>query len=643
MDARENGPDSSASFHLGYRRWLDGLRGWAIIFVLAFHLGVLPGGSLGVDIFFVLSGFLITTLLVEEWQRRGSISLRHFYLRRALRLFPALFTLLLLYGLIAWWTLPPADAANCYWEIVVAGCYISNWETVHAVNLTGLGHTWSLSVEEQFYLLWPAALCVMLALRLPRRRTVQIVCTGIVACVLLRIGMYQMHRGSPAEKTAAIGRMCVGLDTRADSLLVGCLVGLIVTARPLPQSRRVIRATAAAALVAAAGLAYLAMFSANAEHYFHGLFTVVALMAGAIIVHMLVAPSRLAALLLEGAPVVAVGRISYGLYLYHMVIIHWMWPVQLGWRHPGTMAAIAGLSLAAALVSYYVIERPCLQLKDRFGHRRPAAPAGATHRRGPPHRLWRHVSNVPKWSRHGAPRSSTSATGAGSTACAAGRSCWCSRSTSGCSRAARSASMCSSCSAVFSSPRCSPRNGSGAARLACRASTYGEHCAFGRRSSACCCSTACIAGCFFPRRRRRSTSRKSSSPAAISRTGQGCTRPASRRWGTPGRCRWRSNSICFGHRYCGSCSSSDGRTGGCWRSCASASSRRLRCGSCCTTCIACRGRTRTPTSCACTWASTRVPTACSSAAGSASAPRGIACPRHAAPSAGWEDWRRHRH
>src|SRR5260370_19176790 len=79
-------------FHLGYRRWLDGLRGMAIVMVLAFHLGFLPGGSLGVDVFFVLSGFLITTLLAEEWQRRGSINLKLFYLRRALRVVPAVFS-----------------------------------------------------------------------------------------------------------------------------------------------------------------------------------------------------------------------------------------------------------------------------------------------------------------------------------------------------------------------------------------------------------------------------------------------------------------------------------------------------------------------------------------------------------------------
>jgi peptidoglycan/LPS O-acetylase OafA/YrhL len=373
MEAPSASCDCSRPFHLGYRRWLDGLRGWAILFVLAFHLGILQGGSLGVDVFFVLSGFLITTLLLEEWQRRGSISLRHFYLRRALRLFPALFTLLVLYGLTSWWTLPSAEAADRYWEILAAGCYIANWATYFGIAMTGLGHTWSLSVEEQFYLLWPAALCAMLALRLSRRRIIQLVCAGIVACLLVRIGIYQTHRGSPGEKAAAIARMCVGLDTRADSLLAGCLVGLLVTGMPLPRSRAVIRGSGAAALVAAALLAYLALFSSQTQTaYFHGLFTVVALLVGAIILHLLLASSRAAALLLESAPIVGAGRISYGLYLYHMLIIHWMRPVGLGWSHLGTITAIALLSLAAALLSYFCIERPCLRLKDRFGHRRSA-------------------------------------------------------------------------------------------------------------------------------------------------------------------------------------------------------------------------------------------------------------------------------
>src|SRR5262249_10912041 len=152
----EANPPGPASFHrLGYRRWLDGLRGLAILLVLAFHFGCLAGGSLGVDVFFVLSGFLITTLLVEEWQGRGSIGLKHFYLRRGLRLLPAFLALLLICLACTFFAENAAEAAAGRKEVWVAGCYVSNWPELHRTSMPTLGHTWSLSVEEQFYLLWP--------------------------------------------------------------------------------------------------------------------------------------------------------------------------------------------------------------------------------------------------------------------------------------------------------------------------------------------------------------------------------------------------------------------------------------------------------------------------------------------------------
>jgi peptidoglycan/LPS O-acetylase OafA/YrhL len=343
--------------------------------VLAFHLGCLPGGSLGVDVFFVLSGFLITTLLVEEWQQRGSISLPQFYLRRALRLLPAFLSLLLVYGVVNWLLLPPEQFADILREIAVAGCYVANWPQLHGVAMGALGHTWSLSVEEQFYLLWPALLLLMFSLRLARKRIILLVCIGIAASAVARAALYHGYGGHGPEKTANVLRLYVGLHSRADSLLVGVLTSLLVTWQMLPRSQRCLFWLRIASIVAVAGLAYLAVFrTLTHSQYYHGLFTVAAVLVAAIIVRMLMAPGGLGGRLLESAPLVGVGRISYGLYLVHSPVLYWLQPEGVGWRHPGNVLMALGLSLAAALASYYVVERPCLRLKDRLQQHSHSAP-----------------------------------------------------------------------------------------------------------------------------------------------------------------------------------------------------------------------------------------------------------------------------
>jgi peptidoglycan/LPS O-acetylase OafA/YrhL len=357
--------DAPQQFHLGYRRWLDGLRGLAILLVLAFHLGLLPGGSLGVDVFFVLSGFLITALLVEEWQGRAAISLRAFYVRRALRLLPAFLILLGVCGLYSLW-LPTSEATALRKQMVVAACYVSNWPRVHGVGMATLGYTWSLSVEEQFYLLWPVLLYGLLRLGLSRRRVFLLVGGGILGSALLRAVLYRLHPVAGPEKTANVIRLYMGLDTRADALLVGCLVGLLAAWDLVPTSRRFVQGAGGAALAAVAGLGFLARYRCL-EHsqYYHGLFTGVALMTAVILVRLLAAPSPLGSAVLEWGPLVGLGRISYGLYLFHIPVIRWVPLGRLGWGNlSGTLLA-AGLSVAAAVASYFCIERPCLRLKHR--------------------------------------------------------------------------------------------------------------------------------------------------------------------------------------------------------------------------------------------------------------------------------------
>jgi peptidoglycan/LPS O-acetylase OafA/YrhL len=354
-------------FHLGHRRWLDGLRGLAVLLVLAFHLHLVPGGSFGVDVFFVLSGFLITSLLVEEWRRRGSISLKRFYLRRGLRLLPAFLTLLLL-GFLYTLVFRATDEADGFRkEMVVAVCYLTNWPALHHNAMATLGHTWSLSVEEQFYLIWPMLLYGMLRARLTPRTIILVVLVGILGSASLRVVLFEMRPPPGPERALTIARLYMGLDTRADALLIGCLVGLLTTWERLPTSRFFHVAIKSGALVSTAGLAYVFFLSCFDHHlYYYGLFTMVALMVAVILVRLLTASSRLSSGVLESGALVGVGRISYALYLFHVPIIHWLRPAQLGWTAPANTLLVTGLSFAAAMISYYGIERPCLRLKLRL-------------------------------------------------------------------------------------------------------------------------------------------------------------------------------------------------------------------------------------------------------------------------------------
>ncbi len=354
------------TFHLGYRRWLDGLRGVAVLLVLASHLKLLPGGFLGVDLFFVLSGFLITSLLVEEWQRVGSISLKRFYARRALRLLPAFGTLLVgLYVLTL--VLRPTQVAAFRAEAAVAACYVANWPALHQTPMPMLGHTWSLSVEEQFYLLWPLLLYGMLRLRFTPRAITLALGAGILASSVHRCVLFSFHPPRGPELWPFTARLYMGLDTRADALLIGCLLGMLAACNLLPKSPKIWRNLGPAAIVAACALGcFVARSSLDHFQLYYGYFTLLALLFAVILLRLLSAPCRLASSVLESSTLVGIGRISYGLYLYHIPIIEWLEPSRLGWTAPVCTLQVAALSFAVAIVSYLAIERPCLRLKSRL-------------------------------------------------------------------------------------------------------------------------------------------------------------------------------------------------------------------------------------------------------------------------------------
>ena len=391
-DRRRNLAVGGRGSRLGYRPELDGLRGLAVLAVMAFHCGlrrVFPGGFLGVDLFFVLSGFLITALVLRESQQAGRVRLPRFYLRRALRLLPAL--LLVLAACCAWAALrtKPDRAAVIYRAAALTACHAANAAPCWSIPMDCLGHAWSLSVEEQFYLIWPLLL-VMLLRRGARPRTIaRLVAAGIIASAAVRAALWlgPWPGGAAAAATS--------LPARADALLAGCLVGLLASAGRLPQ-----RPGAPPGLRIAAGLSSLFLLllgmtaQTGAPWLYLGGFTAVAAAAAVVVAALVNSPPRTASRLLGAPPLIWTGRISYGLYLWHFPLlsvapklIHSLVPAT---RHiPGLDAPLAYLlALGAAALSYYVVERPCLRWKDRLGG------APSPHARGSNSRLCHSASDV---------------------------------------------------------------------------------------------------------------------------------------------------------------------------------------------------------------------------------------------------------
>jgi peptidoglycan/LPS O-acetylase OafA/YrhL len=323
---------STSAVRLGYVPALDGLRGVAILGVLGVHLFGLSGGFYGVDLFFVLSGFLITTLLLEEHDRTGRVSLRAFYIRRARRLMPALCAVLVLIAVVGPLYYSPALLAS----IVASGLYAANivrgFGTSDFLNATPAAHLWSLAQEEQFYVLWPVAL-LSLRRRLTERRLMTLLAAGFALLVLYRAGL--------AVAGAGWHRIYYAPDTHMDGLVLGCLVAC--ARRRGLTTVPVLAGCAAFALVVAAFA-----LGAQTVPWSVGGMPVVEIAAAALVLAAL-SPGPVS-LALSARPLVWIGALSYSLYLWHIPA---MW--LTGWDDRwGALALTAALTL----VSYYVIERP---------------------------------------------------------------------------------------------------------------------------------------------------------------------------------------------------------------------------------------------------------------------------------------------
>ena len=330
----------------------DGLRAVAVILVLLFHQGYIRGGWVGVDIFFTLSGYLITLILMTEYETTGSIAVPRFYIRRACRLLPALVVVLCVAVVLAIYL----DDKIYDTEIdAVAGLlYIINYRyAFFPVDGTALGHLWSLSVEEQFYLFWPF---ILIALLSHVGRKIALYTILILTCIVIT-WRFVLLAGT-THSTAY--RIYFSFDTRMDEILIGCSLALWGY-RPRAEALRLLNAF----LPVVVGLIVVIVVKAPVLGRLS--LSSYPLIGAAVAYTIVIVTSdaeNVLVRLLSLPPIVALGRISYGVYLWHYLIIQ-----EVRFKSDlftNQIFLIAGLTLTAAVASFWLIERPFLRLKSFY-------------------------------------------------------------------------------------------------------------------------------------------------------------------------------------------------------------------------------------------------------------------------------------
>jgi len=385
---------------------LDGLRGAAVLGVIAYHAGHLTGGYLGVDLFFVLSGFLITRLLLDEHRRTGSIDLKHFWSRRARRLLPAVLLVIVAVAVYSAFVARPSELGQLRADSVSTLFYVANWNTIVTNQSywaqfgapSPLQHAWSLAIEEQFYVLWPLVCIAVLGRR--RKATMPTLAASDARGSTGAIGApdaKDAHRsrgphrllvlslgGAAVSATIMITgyapgvettRLYVGTDTRVAAILLGaalaCAVGIYGDVRG-QVGRRVLEGAGWIATFALA-VAWVLLEGHDPLLYQGGLLACgvgVTIVIAAVTQPIAGPLARLFSL----SPLRFAGRISYGLYLWHWPIFTWLTVDRTGLAEPVLLPLQLALTLGISLLSYKVIEMPI---------RRGAMPPTLARRAGP--------------------------------------------------------------------------------------------------------------------------------------------------------------------------------------------------------------------------------------------------------------------
>ena len=349
---------------------LDGVRGVAVllVFISHFHWILSPdpfltkvtpwhfinrtfeAGFMGVDIFFVLSGFLITSLLMKDRSTNQKNLFKRFYRRRALRLLPALYALLIADFFVSRWENFPGDIQwRTTWHAIL---FLNNWNIVNNFGeaQNDLGHLWSLGIEEQFYLIWPLTIWLLAKLKIPSKM--------MIPLILFASLVVMAHRTSLWNDGTSWIILYIRTDTRLDSLLIGAMFAYVYRHFQVPS--KILNSVATLSFL---GLVYIKYVLDKSPFIFEMGWTIIALLAGFIILSVA-----------EGAffiqkvftwrPLTMIGKVSYGLYLWHMpIFLLFGRHVTSGSRPLRLLIAII-LACVVTSLSWFFIEKPFLNLKD---------------------------------------------------------------------------------------------------------------------------------------------------------------------------------------------------------------------------------------------------------------------------------------